>query len=278
VWLISHVVLGHGDDVLVEDPTYRGALEAFSAAGARMLTIPMTDDGLDVTHVTRTLRTRRPRLLYCQPIAHNPTGISMSAARRRDLAALIAHHGLLTIEDGSNAELMLDGGRDRPFLGSDHAGINVLSVGTTSKLFWGGLRIGWIRGEVPIITRLTEAKKAIDLATAVLDQLIAADLVLRADEAREERAASLRRQLLATEQLVAQRWPEWTWPRPTGGTGLWIDTGADAVALVERARRRGLRIVPGPAFSAYGAFRRSLRLPIWHPCEELEEALSRLDL
>jgi DNA-binding transcriptional MocR family regulator len=154
----------------------------------------------------------------------------------------------------------------------------VLSVGTTSKLFWGGLRIGWIRGDVPIITRLTEAKKAIDLAAAVLDQLVAADLILRADQAREQRASSLQLQLHTTEHVVAQMRPTWKWTRPTGGTGLWIDTGADAVALVERARRRGVRIVPGPAFSAYGAFRSFLRLPIWHPGHDLQEALNRLDL
>jgi DNA-binding transcriptional MocR family regulator len=278
VWLISHVFLGHGDDVVVEDPTYRGALEAFSAVGARMTAVPMTDGGLDVAHLARILSTKRPRLLYCQPSAHNPTGISMPTAGRRELAALVEKHGLLTIEDGSNAELMLDEPGPRPFLGSISPSISVLSVGTTSKLFWGGLRIGWIRGDVPMITRLTEAKKAIDLAAAVLDQVIAADLILGADEAREQRASSLRRQLHATEHVVAQRRPTWQWTRPAGGTGLWIDTGTDAVALVERACRRGVRIVPGPAFSAHGAFRRFLRLPIWHPSHELQEAMNRLDL
>lgn len=277
VWLISHVFLGHGDDIVVEDPTYRGALEAFSAVGARMMTVPMTDDGLDVAHLARTLNTRRPRLLYCQPSVHNPTGISMPTAVRRELAALVEHHGLLTIEDGSNADLMLDERRTRPFLGSVSPSNVVLSVGTTSKLFWGGMRIGWIRGDLPIITRLTEAKKAIDLATAVLEQLIAVDLILRADQARVQRALSLQRQLRTTEHVVAQRRPTWKWTRPTGGTGLWIDSGADAVALAERACRRGVRIVPGPAFSAYGAFRRFLRLPIWHPRQDLQEALNRLD-
>lgn len=277
VWLISHVFLGHGDDVVVEDPTYRGALEAFSASGARMRTVPLTDDGLDVALLARSLGTRRPRLLYCQPSAHNPTGISMSAAGRRELAALVEHHGLLTVEDGSNADLMFDAHGVRPFLASICPSISVLSIGTTSKLFWGGMRIGWIRGDVPIINRLTEAKKAIDLGCAVLEQFIAADLILRADEAREQRAASLRVQLRATEGVVAQRRPTWKWVRPTGGTGLWIDTGTDAVALVERAGRRGVRIVPGPAFSAYGGLRRFIRLPIWHPCEDLDEALNRLD-
>jgi DNA-binding transcriptional MocR family regulator len=278
VWLISHVFVGHGDDVVVEDPTYRGALEAFSAAGARMMPVPMTDDGLDVAHLARTLSTRRPRLLYCQPSVHNPTGNSMPAARASELAALIQHHDLLTIEDASNADLMLDERRTRQFLGSKSASITVLSVGTASKLFWGGMRIGWIRGDLPTISRLTEAKKAIDLATAVLEQSIAADLILRADEARKQRASSLQLQLRTTENVVAQMRPAWKWTPPAGGTGLWIDTGADAVALVESARRRGVRIVPGPAFSAYGAFRGFLRLPIWHTCDDLEEALNRLDL
>ncbi|MFE4668682.1 PLP-dependent aminotransferase family protein [Streptomyces sp. NPDC056716] len=278
VWLICHVFVGHGDEVIVEDPTYRGALEALSAVGARMMTVPVTDDGLDVDHLARALTTRRPRLLYCQPRAHNPTGASMPAAAGHRLAELVEHHGLLTVEDGSNADLMLGGHRLRPVLGGIGPESSVVSIGTTSKLFWGGMRVGWIRGSVPIITRLTEAKKAIDLASAVLEQLIAAELILRADEAREERAVSLQFQLNTTEQVVGERRPDWKWTRPTGGTGLWIDTGADAVALAERASRRGVRIVPGPAFSAYGAFRRYLRLPIWHPRHDLQEALNRLDL
>ncbi|MFI7067621.1 PLP-dependent aminotransferase family protein [Kribbella sp. NPDC050124] len=276
VWLVSQVFLGHGDDVIVEDPTYRGALEAFSAVGARMTTIPMTADGLDVAHLARTLKTRRPRLLYCQPTGHNPTGVSMPATARRELAALADRQGLLTVEDGSNADLMLADRRTGPFLAGIGPSGRVLSIGTTSKLFWGGLRIGWIRGDAPIIARLTEAKKAVDLASAVLEQLIAADLITRAAEARGQRASSLREHLATAEQVVGRLRPAWKWTSPAGGTGLWIDTGEDAVAFVERARRRGVRIVPGPAFSAYGAFRHFLRLPIWHPCAELEDALDRL--
>ena len=277
VWLISHVFLGHGDDVVVEDPTYRGALEAFSAAGARMTTVPLTDGGVDLAHLARTLGTRRPRLLYCQPGAHNPTGGSMPPAGRRELAALTERHGVLSVEDDSNADLVLDERRCRPASGVTGHPANVLTVGTTSKLFWGGLRIGWIRGDGAIITRLTEAKKAVDLAAPVLEQLLIADLLPRADDARKQRAANLQDRLRTTEHVVAARRPDWKWIRPASGTGLWIDTGQDAVALVERARRRGLRIVPGPAFSAYGAFRTYIRLPIWHSQEDLHEALDRLE-
>jgi DNA-binding transcriptional MocR family regulator len=242
-----------------------------------MTTVPLTDDGLDLAHLARTLGARRPRLLYCQPSAHNPTGIRMPTAGRRELAALIERHGVLTVEDDSNADLMLDGRRTRPAVGTTRQPANVLTVGTTSKLFWGGIRIGWIRGDAPVITRLTEAKKAIDLAAPVLEQLLIADLLPRADDAREQRASGLQDRLHTTEHVVTERRPGWRWSRPASGTGLWIDTGEDAVALVERARRRGLRIVPGPAFSAYGAFRNFLRLPIWHSRQDLHEALDRLE-
>jgi DNA-binding transcriptional MocR family regulator len=263
---------------MVEDPSYRGALEAFHAAGARLVAVPVHDDGPDVGHLARILHTRRPRLVYYQPVVHNPTGVSMNADARRELAAVADHHGLVTIADMSSADLTFDGHGGRTWGDASAAGgAAALTIGTTSKLFWGGLRIGWVRGDLPTISRLTEAKKAIDLAVAVLDQIVAADLIAHSDDARSQRARKLRLGLRCTEHTLLARRPTWRWPSPTGGTGLWIDTGEDTVTLAERGRRHGVRLAAGPAFSAHGAFRRHLRLPVWHPRDDLNEALDRLD-
>jgi DNA-binding transcriptional MocR family regulator len=277
VWLVAHGLVGPGDEVVVEEPTYRGALEAFRAAGARPISVPVGVDGLDVAHLERTLRSREPRLLYCQPNVHNPFGTSMPSAARKALADVVGRYGVLTVEDTCNVDLLLDGGRSRPLLAKDAPADRMLSIGTASKLFWGGLRVGWIRADPAMIFRLTEAKKAADIGCAVLDQLAVADLLTRVPQARRERGAQLRAGLDAAIAVLTERRPDWRWVIPHGGTGLWVDTGADAVALVERARRCGVRLSAGPAFSAFGAFRRHIRLPTWHPMQDLGNGFDRLD-
>ena len=153
---------------------------------------------------------------------------------------------------------------------------STLSVGTTSKLLWGGLRVGWLRGDPALIGRLAEAKKAIDLGAAVIDQLLAADLLTRTAEARERRRTMLLDHLHRTEDILRHRRPGWTWPAPAGGTGLWVDTGEDTSPW-PNARDGTVVVAAGPAFSAFNGFGHHLKLPFWHPAERLVEALDRLD-
>jgi len=277
VWLLAHTIVDPGDEVVVEEPTYRGALEAFRSGGARLLAVPVRAGGLDLDLLDRHLSRHRPRLVYCQPAAHNPTGTTLSPAARCALADVLDRYGVLTVEDTSSADLVLDGRGRRTALAHLLPPDRTLSVGTTSKLLWGGLRIGWLRGHPALVARLTEAKKAIDLGAAVIDQLLAADLLSRTSEARERRRAMLLEHLHRTEEILRGRRPGWTWPAPAGGTGLWIDTGEDTLALAERARRQGVLLAAGPAFSAFNGFGHHLRLPFWHPAERLLEALDRLD-
>lgn len=277
VWLLAHMVVGVGDDVVVEDPCYRGALEAFRAGGANLIAVPVREHGLDLRQLRQVILRRRPRLLYCQPIGHNPSGVSMPVSARRELADLVTSQGVLTVEDSCSADLVLDGRGLRKPLCADTPTDITLSIGTSSKLLWGGLRVGWLRGSRTTISRLTEAKKAVDLAGAVIDQLITADLIGETGRARELRMTSLRASLQEAQDLLARRRPSWRWTSPAGGTGLWVDTGEDAVALAERGRRRRVQLAPGPAFSAFDGFRGHLRLPIWHPVADLAEGLDRLD-
>jgi len=270
VWLIAHAMVSRGDEVAVEEPTYRGALEAFRLAGAQLVSIPVRADGLDLDHLRRRFEHRPPRLLYCQPGVHNPTGIALSAARRRQLVDLAERFGVTVVDDTSFAELALHPETALPPLPS------ALLVGTASKLFWGGLRVGWVRATPDLVARLGDLRRAADLATPVVDQLVTAELLVRSDQARATRAADLRARLTETEALLAERCPAWSWQRPAGGTGLWIDTGANAVTLVEHARRNGVRLVAGPAFSAFNGFARHVRLPYWQPVTTLAEALNRI--
>jgi DNA-binding transcriptional MocR family regulator len=275
LWLLAQALLQPGDGVVVEEPTYRGALEVFRARGAALGSVPIRDDGPDLDLLARALD-RGPRVLYCQPVAHNPTGRSVSPGMRRALADELRDRDVLVVEDASSADLVLDDRGVRPFLAASIAPERAVVVGTASKLLWGGLRIGWVRAARPLVDRLTAVRRAVDLGSAVIEQLLTADLVAGTDRARTERSGVLRARLTSTEELLRAQRPEWRWAPPAGGTGLWVDTGTDAVALAERARRRGTTVVPGPAFSAHGGFGAHLRLPFWHPVEQLEQALATL--
>lgn len=276
VWLVAHTLVASGDVVLVEEPTYRGSLEAFRACGARLVSVPMSERGLDLDHLERVLAHHRPRLLYVQPTAHNPTGRSMGPRERRRLAEIVQRYAVLTVEDACAADLMLDGGGRRLPWGSLLPDGDVLTIATASKLFWGGLRVGWIRGPRSAITRLTEARKAVDMSGAAIDQVLTARLLRHAERAEVERRSQLRLALARSSEVLAKVHPRWRWVPPSGGTGLWVDTGEDAVALAERGLRNGVRVVPGPTSSVFGGFGSYLRLPFWHPVEEFREGLTRL--
>ena len=152
----------------------------------------------------------------------------------------------------------------------------LVTLGSLSKLFWGGLRIGWIRAMPERINALGEVLKSIHLGCSVHDQLMAVEMLRRTDDARLERRAMLTESLRLTESELASALPGWSWEPIRGGSGLWVDTHSDAVELSERAKRVGLKLVAGPSFSAYGGQRSMLRLPVWHEPQLLRRGLAIL--
>jgi DNA-binding transcriptional MocR family regulator len=274
-WLAAADAVGPGDLVLMEEPTYRGAIECFTDIGANLQGLRMVHGGIDVDHVRQGIK-RGARVLYCQTGIHNPTGQTMRAAARRELADEINRAGLLTIEDTSSCALTLNGPPTTPTLAGLVDPTLLITIGTMSKLFWGGLRIGWIIAEPARVNRLTEQRKAIGLATSVVDQLLAVNLLTTVDAARRERREFLRTALADTETVVSAVFPDWTWEKPTGGSGLWVDTNTDAVRLTEAGKRIGVKLAPGPGFSTYDGLRSYLRLPIWHDVDILERNLTAL--
>jgi DNA-binding transcriptional MocR family regulator len=249
VWLIAHTLVSSGDEVVVEEPTYRGSLEAFRACGARFVAVPMTPTGLDVAHLEQLLARRRPCLLYIQPTAHNPTGVSLHNADRARLADLVQRHGALTIEDTCSADVLLDPAARRAPWGAILPDGPVLTVGTASKLPWGELRVGWIRGSRSAVAHLTEARKAVDMSGPPLEQLLTARLLPHADEALEQRhtqlAAALARATDALREvhpLLAVVTPE-RWYRPVGGHGDGRSRACRARAAPRCSRRPGAGLV-----------------------------------
>ncbi|RII15328.1 2-aminoadipate transaminase [Streptomyces sp. YIM 130001] len=273
VWLIAHTLLSHGDRIAVEDPTYRGALEAFTGAGLALTGVRTTSAGIDADQL-RALRRRGHTALYCQPAVHNPTGRILGPQARRALGALVDELGLLAVEDCSSRDLVLSGG---PCPARGLGGLvdpdRLVTVGSTSKLFWGGIRVGWIRAAEPLVRKLTQAKKAVDLSTSLLDQMLLLDLMRHLDRARALRNAMLRERLDAAHAQLKAVFPDWRWENPQGGTGLWVDTGLNAVELDARARTVGIKLAPGPTFSVYDGFTTYLRLPVRHDAGQLATAL-----
>ena len=259
------------DVVLVEEPTYRGALEVAQAWGARVEGVPVVHGGIDVDLVAKAIH-RKPVALYCQTSIHNPTGQTMRPADRRALADTINAASLLTIEDCCSSEITLTGTPARSLAGLVDPDL-LISIGTLSKLFWGGLRVGWIRTDEARIRSLLELRKSRDLASAVPSQLWGERLLARADEARRQRRDMLAEGLAAAGPIVATYFPDWTWEPIVGGSGLWIDTHADALGISEAARRAKVKLAAGPGFSAYGGQRSMLRLPLWHESALLHRAL-----
>jgi DNA-binding transcriptional MocR family regulator len=264
-------LVGAGDLALTEDPSYRGGLEALRSVGARIEGMRTTREGLDLDLLARSLR-RKPAALYCQTGIHNPTGQSMSGRAREQLAEIINRHGLATIEDCCSRDLTLNGPPAKTLAKLVEPDL-LISIGTFSKLFWGGLRVGWIRASPDRIRNLLELRKVEDLATSVIDQLHAVSLLHRTSEARRQRQAMLGQHLLSTEEAVREHFPHWTWDPIKGGSGLWVDTHSDALALVEAAKRAGVKLVPGSSFSPYDGHRSRLRLPVWHEPVLLRQAL-----
>nr|WP_277608134.1 PLP-dependent aminotransferase family protein [Streptomyces boncukensis] len=280
VWLLAQALADPGDTVVTENPTYRGALEALRARGARLVALP--DDGTGTPAGAppdaALLRRVRARLVYLQPTAHNPTGRSLRPAARRAWAELLTRlgeeQGLFTVEDTACAELTLHGDGPPVPLTAQLADDRTATVGTLSKLFWGGLRVGWIRAAPPLVRRLAEVRKSVDLSGPVLDQVLAVRLLARLPAARAQRRGALREQLAAAEALLRERAPGWEWEHPAGGPALWVRMpGADAEAAAQVARRRGVLAVPGPAFSPVDGFRDRVRVPYARDPAMLAEAL-----
>ncbi|GAA2550097.1 MocR-like transcription factor YczR [Pseudonocardia hydrocarbonoxydans] len=268
---------GPGDRVLVEQPTYPNALEAITARGARPVGLPLSD-GWDLDLVAAALRDAAPRLAYVIPDFQNPTGAVLDPGGRARLVELARRTGTPLVLDETLSELWLDGPVPPPaasFGAAEAAG--VLTLGSASKVFWGGLRVGWIRGTAPTVRRLAALRAAVDLGSPALEQLLTARLVHDLPAVTAGRRAALVTARDGLRAALATRFPAWRPSAPTGGLSFWIDLG-DPVSsrLTVAARRHDVLLAAGPRFGIDGAFERYLRLPWTLRPDRVDEALDRL--
>jgi Transcriptional regulators containing a DNA-binding HTH domain and an aminotransferase domain (MocR family) and their eukaryotic orthologs len=280
--LVARALVTRGDRALIEAPTYPHAHEALAAAGARLVTVPVsteTADGWDVDELLNTLRRTSPAVAYVMPEFQNPTGRTMAPAVRRQLLSAAAAQGTIVVADETPGELDIDRrGRYRPLAAyDDGAGAQVLMIGSASKTMWGGLRIGWLRAERRLIRKLAAVRAGFDLGSPILEQLVVARLLPKSPQIVEERRARLRSGRDSIQAAVSERFPQWTTPEVHGGLAMWLNIGVPLSSqLALAARGHGLMITAGPRFGIDGAFERFLRMPLTYTPDAIERAVDAL--
>ncbi len=274
--LAATLYIQRGDTVMVENPTYFGALDTFRAIGARLLPIAVDHEGLRTDIFQRALGTSLPRLLYLTPTFHNPTGAVLSQVRRRAIASLAREFALPVIEDNAFADLGISCEAPPP-IARYAADDGVLTIGSMNKLFWQGLRVGWIRAPETIITRLGRLKVIADLGTGTLTQAVALRLLTRIDEVKAARRQQLQARLTLATGLLHEHLPGWTWATPDGGFFLWVRLPqGDASEFAQIALRFAVIVTPGTAMSVDDSHQGYLRLPFLLRPDVLQAGIQRL--
>lgn len=278
IGLILSTFVEPGERVLVEQPTYPGALAAIQAAGARAVPVSLApDEGWDLGALHTAIRQLAPGLAYLIPDQHNPTGLSMPAEQREQLTRIIAETRTRTIIDETMADIWLDEPPPPPVAAAATQRPDLLlTVGSMSKSFWGGLRVGWIRAPRQLVDRLVTARVHIDLGSSLVDQLAVGEL-LGDEEVLARRRETLREQRDALAAALAEHLPSWRFRLPDGGLALWVQLpDGSATRLAAAAERTGVHVTPGPVFTVEGGADSWLRIPFTRPGDVLATAVERL--
>src|ERR687894_679772 len=275
--VVARALLGPGDRVLLESPTYSNAITALSRAGARPVGLPVGGraDPWEARSVEQTLRQASPRLAYLIPDFHNPTGHLMPAGRRGPVATALRRHRTVAVVDESLVELALDDAAPPPPFASFAPG--AVTIGSASKAFWGGLRIGWVRAPHALVGRLVNARATLELGAAPVEQLVLSELLKQSSGLLAGRRAQLRVRRDHLLGALARLLPEWEPNHPTGGLSVWARL-PEPLSRQVAAAASGHRVLvtPGPRFHVRSGGERHVRLPFTAPESVLTEAVRRL--
>jgi 2-aminoadipate transaminase len=292
--LIGKLLINSGDRVLVEAPTYLGALQAFNVYGAQFVAVPIDDDGLRTDQLESSLRLN-PKFMYILPNFQNPAGVTLSEARRHQLISLADKYGIPIIEDDPYGQLRYEGEHLAPLVVLDRENLrrdngytlgNVIYLSTFSKTLAPGIRLAWIVAPPDVVGKLVMLKQAADLHTATFNQMVAYEV---AKDGFLDQHVKLIRQVYRERRDVMLRalqefFPsEVTWTHPKGGLFLWVTMpeGTDCRLLFRAALAENVAFVPGDCFYgndlAEGC--RHMRLNFSHSEPELiHEGIRRLSV
>ena len=274
--LVARSLVRRGDRVIVESPTYPGAMDSLRLAGARLVSLDVSAAPWDPEALRELVVQTGARVALLTPDFHNPTGRLMAAAERERVVALCRDLGVTLVVDETLAEVTLDDddAGPAPVAAHDRAG-DVISIGSLSKALWAGLRVGWIRASRPQVAAFAVTRRAADLGGAPLEQVAATALLEDLDAHLARRRPALVEQRDAAVAAILRA--GWSTAVPGGGLSAWarLPSGSSSVLAAE-AERDGVRIDPGPRLSPDGALDRHLRIPFSLPPATLHTGVDRL--
>jgi len=293
--LIGKLLINRGDRILVEAPTYLGALQAFNVYGAQYVSVPVDADGLITEQLDVSLR-MGPKFMYVLPNFQNPAGVTLSEGRRHQLILLADKYGIPIVEDDPYGQLRYEGEHLAPLVVLDRENLrrdngftlgNVIYLSTFSKTLAPGIRLAWIVAPEDVITKLVQLKQAADLHTSTFNQYVAFEV---AKDGFLDQHVKLIRQVYrerrdAMLQALHEYFPhEVTWTHPKGGLFLWVTMplGTDSNTLFQAALAEEVAFVPGDAFYAPNGHNeggRHMRLNFSHSQpEQIREGIRRLSV
>lgn len=261
--LVAKLLINRGDRVLVESPTYLGALQAFNLLGADYVSVPTDNDGIRTDLLEEALRSG-PKFMYLLPNFQNPAGVTMSLSRREELVYLSNKYGIPILEDDPYGQLRFEGEHLPPLFVLDRANMrpddhyqngNVIYLSTFSKTLAPGLRLGWIVAPPDVISRLVQIKQGTDLHTSTFTQMVAYEVARNGfldEHVRTIRSVYKERRDVMLKSLEECCPPGITWTHPEGGLFLWmtLPEGLDCRELFHTAVKNNVAFVPGDSFFA----------------------------
>jgi 2-aminoadipate transaminase len=291
--LIGKLLINPGDRILTENPTYLGALQAFSAYQAQYVTVPIDDDGLQVGQLEAALRVG-PKFMYILPNFQNPSGVTLAATRRYDLIALAEQYGIPIIEDDPYGQLRYEGDHIKPLVVldseylecNDNGGYsgNVIYTSTFSKTLAPGLRLGWVVAPKDVVSKLVMMKQGTDLHTSTFDQMVACEVAhggFLDRHIKTIREVYHHRRDVMLHALETNMPDGVKWTHPLGGLFLWVTLPESiaAVDLLKDAIKEKVAFVPGDAFHPNGGGQNTMRLNFSNAGDDMiEDGIRRMSI
>jgi 2-aminoadipate transaminase len=289
--LLGMLFIDPGDEIVVENPTYLGALQAWNAYGAKYITIPSDEFGMRTDLLEDALK-KQPRFIYVLPNFQNPSGVTLPLERRQELVELANEYGVPIVEDDPYGKLRYFGEDIPPVfvvdqqyrakLGQPSDQGNVIYMSTFSKLLAPGIRMAWVIADMEVIRKIVFAKQGADLHSPTFNQMVAYEVARDGflDEYAGTIRATYKKRLLVMLEAMDEYFPEGvTWTRPEGGMFLWVTLpeGLDAQELLLKAVERKVAYVPGQPFHPDGSGKNTMRVNFSNATEKMiKEGVKRL--
>ncbi len=288
---IGRLFVNRGDYIVVESPSYLGALQAWNAYGAQYITVPMDENGMIVDELEKALRIG-PKFIYVLPNFQNPSGATLSLERRQRIVELADKYGVPIVEDDPYGQLRFEGEHlpslvylDSKYRGDDgtYTG-NVIYLSTFSKLLAPGIRLAWVIAPEKVIKKLVNTKQAADLHTATFNQMVAYQV--GKGGFLDEHVKTIRKVYKERRDVMLETmeeiWPAGTsWTKPAGGMFLWgvLPKNMDTAEIIRTAIDRKVAFVPGGAFHPNGGGQNTMRLNFSYCSPEvIREGTTRLGI